>query len=482
MLWKNGQLERIIRYMRLGTSMRKKTGTPKDISEINFSTLGKQSSLLVFVMTFAVIGIVVMLVSRAATLATSLEPEEGAIASPAIQGFDSSASGGKYTQFKVVPPPPVSGTWLSDFTSIKAAIDRGDPIVQIADGTYNIPIGQGLVVRTNGQKIIGQSDRGVKLVVQGNRGEMNSKGVIEIAANNVEIANLVLVSTRKPIEFPATDPEAQTQPVAGIWSEGNDYYLHDLHIDGTSFGMQLWKGSGNGGGLRRIHRVLVTNVGYIGQTFGHSGYGMYIQTPDVAGTAVSVQMEDLAFEEITRYALHDYASFNMDSPRVINGLAAINTGSNVATGTRGTPENVYLAKAANLEIHRGHLIHTHPQSPSLTAIGKIGYGSGFNPNRFLAADTWALNDPALPKPPSRWQNQTNLTWPGGFNPGIVTDFNIAADRAAFSGVKPLGPKWGVMYGPGPIPTGWEQLPGSIAYPSRPTNPAIPAVTVVRRTP
>lgn len=80
---------------------KKKTSTKAKV----FSTrLGKfsldRTTLLAVVIIFAGIGSALILLTRAATPTSNIEPENKTVASPAITGNDSNASGGSYVQFK----------------------------------------------------------------------------------------------------------------------------------------------------------------------------------------------------------------------------------------------------------------------------------------------------------------------------------------------------------------------------------------------
>lgn len=112
-----------------GMSKREKLDTTKIFSNLR-ELQAKQRNVLVFILSFALIGIIVMLVTRAATPTADLESEKGLIASPAISGLDSSASGGQYVQFKDVPapePPP----------PINANIDCNNPLNRFVTTTGN---------------------------------------------------------------------------------------------------------------------------------------------------------------------------------------------------------------------------------------------------------------------------------------------------------------------------------------------------------
>ena len=60
---------------------------------------------LIFILFFAAVGSALLLLTHAATPTASIEPENGTLATNAITGTDSNASGGGYVQFKA----PVSG-------------------------------------------------------------------------------------------------------------------------------------------------------------------------------------------------------------------------------------------------------------------------------------------------------------------------------------------------------------------------------------
>lgn len=384
------------------------------------------------------------------------------------------------TTFFALSPQPThaqeSATHLTSFDEIAEAIRRGDPTVHIADGEYRIPHGEGLVITTDGQRIIGESDRGVTLIATGSRGDMGSRGVIEILADDVEVANLVLTQTLDQLTTYADTPDEY--PVVGIWSEGNGWYLHDLHIDRTSFGLALWKGSPDDT-LRRAERILVTNWGYQGSEFGHSGYGMYVQT-DASGSDTVLDMEDLVFQNGTDIGVHDFATFNMPGPRRIRGVAVTNAGSPTITGQSGDATGLYLAKAADVEITNLHVVQ---MDDGFAANNLLGYGTEFTPERAVLDEIWMLNQPTSTEPgwgsvPMRQQVEFPV-----FELTNTHQFDDPDDRGDFRGLQPLGDTWGILYGPDEVPDGWEELPGSIGYPAvDTTNPAMPGVRILRLIP
>jgi hypothetical protein len=77
-------------------------------SRIKKLTLTKQN-VLTFAVIFAGIGSAFLLLTHAATPTANLEPENKTVASPAISGNDSNASGGKYVQFKASGSPTLNG-------------------------------------------------------------------------------------------------------------------------------------------------------------------------------------------------------------------------------------------------------------------------------------------------------------------------------------------------------------------------------------
>ncbi len=81
---------------------------------INKILRDKKTTALTFVVAFAVIGTVTLILSRAASPNSSVEPEKGVLSGLATLGSDSAASGGQYVQFgsataPTPPPPPVTG-------------------------------------------------------------------------------------------------------------------------------------------------------------------------------------------------------------------------------------------------------------------------------------------------------------------------------------------------------------------------------------
>ncbi len=57
-------------------------------------------NLTIFIISFAIIGSIILIVSHAASPTASIEPEQSSVKCPASSGADSTASGGAYVQFK----------------------------------------------------------------------------------------------------------------------------------------------------------------------------------------------------------------------------------------------------------------------------------------------------------------------------------------------------------------------------------------------
>ena len=364
-----------------------------------------------------------------------------------------------------------ASSYHDTFDEIYEAINRGDPEVRIANGRYLIPHGKGLTVSTDGQRIIGESDRGVILEATGIRGEMGTKAVIDIKADNVEIANLVLTQNVDQKTHRATT-NGNTYPVSGIWSEGNNWHIHDVHIDHTSYGLQLWRATP--GSTRKIERVLVTNWGYFGEKFGHSGYAIYMQTAS-DDLRSNIEIEDFVAQNGSDIGIHDYATFTMPANRNLNGIAVIDAGNPSITGGAGSTAPLYLAKAEDLDITNAHFAQYSRLDRS--AQSPIGYGNGIRPKRFNAENIYSLNSPNIRAAAFRRNTQYPI-WE--VNNEYL--FYKESDRSEFSGLKELGSSWGIVYGDGQIPNGWEKLPGSLEYDTvERTNPDMPGSVIVRRT-
>ncbi|MGZ6005237.1 MAG: hypothetical protein ACXWLH_03725, partial [Candidatus Saccharimonadales bacterium] len=73
----------------------------KKLKKKIWRTLRKKrpNNLLIFVLAFAVVCALVLVVTHAASPNTSTEPENGSVSGAAGIGNDSSASGGKFLQF-----------------------------------------------------------------------------------------------------------------------------------------------------------------------------------------------------------------------------------------------------------------------------------------------------------------------------------------------------------------------------------------------
>jgi hypothetical protein len=72
-------------------------------------SLNKKRGLIVII-AFAIIGSIFLFLSHAATPTANIQPETGTVASPAITGSDTNASGGSYVQFKAAGTGGGGGT------------------------------------------------------------------------------------------------------------------------------------------------------------------------------------------------------------------------------------------------------------------------------------------------------------------------------------------------------------------------------------
>jgi hypothetical protein len=70
--------------------------------------------VLVVIIAFAIIGSIFLFLSHAATPTANIQPETGTVASPAITGSDTNASGGSYVQFKAAGTGGNSGASCTD--------------------------------------------------------------------------------------------------------------------------------------------------------------------------------------------------------------------------------------------------------------------------------------------------------------------------------------------------------------------------------
>ena len=98
--------------------MRKQAARPK----IGF----RFPAIILWVAVFAVIGAITLLLTKAATSFSSLEPEQGALSSPAATVADGLASGGSAVQFGgMVTPPSGSMKLVSRGVPLFTATNNG---------------------------------------------------------------------------------------------------------------------------------------------------------------------------------------------------------------------------------------------------------------------------------------------------------------------------------------------------------------------
>ncbi len=80
--------------------LKQKTGSTNKKVFTKLSRLKKSQMLIIFVVIFAFIGCIILLVVHASNPTASIEPELGGVSCPAVTGSDSTASGSSYVQFK----------------------------------------------------------------------------------------------------------------------------------------------------------------------------------------------------------------------------------------------------------------------------------------------------------------------------------------------------------------------------------------------
>ncbi len=104
-------------------------------------------SLIIFVSFFALIGLVLLVKSHAASPTVAVQPEAGNVTAPAVKGNDTSASGGGYIQFKKPSgitniPSTIDDTGTADVTNslntYLAGLTNGATVNFPVNGRYRI--------------------------------------------------------------------------------------------------------------------------------------------------------------------------------------------------------------------------------------------------------------------------------------------------------------------------------------------------------
>lgn len=200
--------------------------TPQFGSFLKQLRLSKKT-LLIFAALIGVVGVALLLFSRASTTSPSVEPELGSLSGPVAIVNDTNASGGKTVKFQppVAPPPPSSGAGYSTLfysaTSFWNTPIAANPAI---DSDSSLMVTTSLVPSAGSSNFANTDGWGIPLVFSHNTDPLYTIGCTSYGCGNT-------------IQFHI--------PVGAKPTTGSDHHLAVINVD-TGQELDMWVASFNG--------------------------------------------------------------------------------------------------------------------------------------------------------------------------------------------------------------------------------------------
>jgi hypothetical protein len=239
---------------------RKPTKVSMNLSNLK-KRIGSNSKAIIFVIVFAVIGVVLLIAARAANPVANIEPERGTITSPATACTDAGASSGSCVKFMAATTPPPSPTCTRTISSgINSAISSmsNGQVLCLNSGTYSENV-------TLNKSITLQAAPGAAT-----KPKINS---INVTVGSTAVLGLEITSSANPLVRVGTATgtkiydivfkynKIHSGPGNGMITFGNNltFESNEMHTFGNEDAIRIW---GDGAKIRNNYIHDVQNSGH----------------------------------------------------------------------------------------------------------------------------------------------------------------------------------------------------------------------------